>query len=143
MLNKSIIIQLNVKFMLVGTTGEKVCPVNGVINLLSRKWVFGILKDIFMGKHHFTEFKEDKPEISNVVLRDTLVFLENEGLIYKVTREDSYKNIEYYLTEKGEKFNKILYEMVIFGLYVLEDDLRSDKMKKQLKEEYEEILNIK
>ena len=96
-----------------------------------------------MGKHHFTEFKEDKPEISNVVLRDTLVFLENEGLIYKVTREDSYKNIEYYLTEKGEKFNKILYEMVIFGLYVLEDDLRSDKMKKQLKEEYEEILNIK
>lgn len=42
--------------MLVGKPGEKACPVNRVINLLSRKWVFGILKDIFMGKTHFSEF---------------------------------------------------------------------------------------
>ncbi len=33
--------------------------------------------------------------------------------------------------------------MVIYGLYVLEDDLRSDKLKKQIEKEYKEILNIK
>ena len=127
--------------MLVGKPGEKVCPVNGVINLLSRKWVFGILKDIFMEKKHFSEFKEDKPELSNVVLNDTLNFLEKEGLIYKIVNE-SYKDTEYHLTEKGSKFNKILYEIVLYGLYVFEEDLRSDELKKQLAMEYKEILHI-
>ena len=129
--------------MLVGKPGEKACPVNGVINLLSRKWVFGILKDIFMGKTHFSEFKEDKPELSNVVLTDTLNFLEKEELIYKITNTNSNKKSEYHLTPKGEKFNKVLYEMVMYGLYVLEDDLRSDKLKKQTETEYKEILSIK
>lgn len=95
--------------MLVGKPGEKACTVNGVINLLSRKWVFGILKDIFMGKTHFSEFKEDKPELSNVVLTDTLNFLENEKLIYKITDTKSNKKSEYHLTPKEK--NSIKYYM--------------------------------
>jgi len=128
--------------MLVGNPGDKVCPVNGVINLLGRKWVFGILKDMFMGKTHFSQFKEDKPELSNVVLRDTLKFLEDEGLIYKNVDANSNKNTEYYQTSKGKKSNKILYEIVLYGLYVLEADQRSDELKKQLDDEYRQILNI-
>lgn len=95
-----------------------------------------------MGKTHFSEFKEDKPEISNVVLNDTLNFLEKEGLIYKYVDDKSYKNTEYHLTEKGIKSNKILYEMVLYGLYVLEENKRSDKLKKQISEEYREIFQI-
>ena len=117
------------------------CPINSVNELLSRKWVFGIMKDLFAGKKHFNEFKDDKPDLSNVVLSDTLKYLENRGLIYKkIIEDDAKRNTEYYLTEKGEKMNKILYEMVIFGLYELEDDLRDEEFKKEIKKGYEEIL---
>lgn len=36
--------------------------------------------------------------------------------------------------------NKILYEMVIFGLYELECDLRDDEFKEEIRKGYEEIL---
>lgn len=117
------------------------CPINCVTELLSRKWVFGIMKDLFAGKKHFNEFKEDKPKLSNVVLSDTLKYLENKELISKkVIEDDSKRNTEYYLTEKGKKMNMILYDMVIFGLYELEGDLRSEEFKEEIKKGYEEIL---
>ncbi|MBQ2665179.1 helix-turn-helix domain-containing protein [Methanobrevibacter sp.] len=120
---------------------EGACPINSINDLLSRKWVFGIMKDLFAGKKHFNEFKEDKPELSNVVLSSTLKYLESQGLVCKkVIEDDNKRNTEYYLTEKGKKMNRILYEMVIFGLYELEDDLRDDEFKEEIKKGYEEIL---
>ena len=117
------------------------CPINSVYDLLSRKWVFGIMKDLFAGKKHFNEFKEDKPTLSNVVLSDTLKYLENQGMITKkVIEDDTKRNTEYYLTDKGRKMNKILYDMVIFRLYELEGDLRDDDFKEEIKKGYEEIL---
>ena len=117
------------------------CPINSVNDLLSRKWVFGIMKDLFAGKKHFNEFKDDKPNLSNVVLSDTLKYLENQGLICKkIIEDDTKRNTEYYLTDKGRKMNRILYDMVIFGLYELESDLRSDEFKEEIKKGYEEIL---
>ena len=67
------------------------CPINSVYDLLSRKWVFGIMKDLFAGKKHFNEIKEDKPTLSNVVLSDTLKYLENQGMISKNVCEDNNK----------------------------------------------------
>jgi len=63
-------------------------------------------------------------------------------LIYKTIDNKSNKNTEYHLTEKGNKINLLLYEIVKYVLYVLEDELRSEKLKQQLDEEYKEILNI-
>lgn len=81
--------------------------------------------------------------MSNVVLSDNLKYLENNGLISKkIIEDDTKRNTEYYLTEKGKQMNKILYEMVVFGLYVLEDDLRSDEYKEEIKKGYEEILDL-
>ena len=72
------------------------CPINSVNDLLSRKWVFGIMKDLFAGKKHFNEFKQDKPDLSNVVLSDNLKYLEMNGLIYKnVCDNENRRNTEY------------------------------------------------
>lgn len=120
---------------------KNACPINCVNDLLSRKWVFGIMKDLFAGKKHFNEFKQDKPELSNVVLSDTLKYLEKKELISKnIIEDDSKRNIEYFLTEKGRKMNRILYEMVVFGLYELEGDLRDDEFKEEIRKGYEKIL---
>lgn len=122
---------------------ENACPITGITELLSRKWVFGIVKDMFSGKKHFNEFKEGKPEMSNASLSNTLKYLENQGIIVKnVLEDDSQTVTEYFLTDKGLKMNRLLYEIVLYGLYVLEDDLRSDDYKEEIKQAYEEILDI-
>lgn len=122
---------------------ENTCPINGITELLSRKWVFGIVKDIFSGKKHFNEFKEGKPEMSNASLSNTLKYLESQRIIVKNVLEDESQSVtEYQLTEKGLKMNRMLYEIVLYGLYVLEDDLRSDEYKEEIKQAYEEILGI-
>lgn len=122
---------------------ENACPITGITELLSRKWVFGIVKDMFSGKKHFNKFKEGKPEMSNASLSNTLKYLENQGIIVKnVLEDDSQTVTEYFLTDKGLKMNRLLYEIVLYGLYVLEDDLRSDDYKEEIKQAYEEILDI-
>ena len=98
---------------------------------------------MFSGKKHFNEFKEGKPEMSNASLSNTLKYLENQGIIVKnVLEDDSQTVTEYFLTDKGLKMNRLLYEIVLYGLYVLEDDLRSDDYKEEIKQAYEEILDI-
>ena len=118
---------------------DNTCPINSVNELLGRKWIFGIMKDLFFGKTHFNEFKKDKPDLSNVVLSDNLKYLENNGLIYKKIIDDDIYKTEYCLTEKGRNMNKLIYEMVIFGLYELESDLRDDEFKDEIKKGYKQI----
>lgn len=63
------------------------------------------------------EFKENKPNLSNNVLSDTLKSMEkNELIVKKVSNQSS----EYYLTDRGLKLNKVLYELAAFGLDELE-----------------------
>ena len=57
---------------------------------------------MFFGKTRFSEFQEEKPEMSNKALPRSLRFMEEQGLIEKI--ED-----EYFLTEKGKSLNKLIY----------------------------------
>lgn len=59
------------------------CPIERTLELISRKWVIAIIRDMFVGKKHFNEFQENKPNLSNSVLSDTLKFMEINGLIEK------------------------------------------------------------
>lgn len=59
------------------------CPVELTVQLINKKWIIQIIRDLFFGKTHFSEFKEDKPELSNKVLSNCLKNLEENGLIKK------------------------------------------------------------
>ena len=64
--------------------GKKiVCPVDKTLNLINKKWSIQIIRDMFFGKKHFKEFKEDNPKLSNKVLSNCLKELEENGLIKK------------------------------------------------------------
>ena len=63
-------------------------------------------------------------------------------IIKKVLYEDTYKNTEYYLTDKGHKLNTILYDMTLYGLDELDCVDASDDKKQQIRDEYKEIFNI-
>ena len=95
---------------------------------------------MFLGKKQFSEFLEEKT-LSNRVLTDTLKFMEDNDLITKNVFENDIKT-EYQLTEKGFKLNKILYDMLHYGLTEVNSGNLSEDQKEELLKEYEILFKI-
>lgn len=105
------------------------CQFEEVINILKNKWVILIIRDLILGRKYFTEFKEDKPNLSNKVLSQRLKELEKKGIIRKEEKETT----EYFLTEKGNALRNILYEMSVFNLkYQNYSNQEIEEIKKEL-----------
>lgn len=117
--------------------GVKYCPIELAMDLINRKWIIQLLRDMFFGKKRFNEFKEDKPNLSNKVLSNCLKEMEENGLII---RKADDTNIEYVLTEKGRSLNKVLYELAMF---TLNTDLGSKYYNKENKEKLKIIFSEK
>ncbi len=119
------------------------CPIDSTLDLIGRKWVIAIIRDMFVGKKHFSEFNKNKPNLTNSVLSDTLKFMVENGLIEKVVKDDGKRsNTEYYLTDKAKKLNKIIYEMVLYGLDELGCCEDLPKVKSNMKKAYHELFEI-
>ena len=119
-----------------------VCPVDKTLGLISKKWSIQIIRDMFFGKKHFKEFKEDKPKLSNKVLSGCLKELEENGLIEKKVLNTTPITTEYYLTDYGRSMNRIVYELAMFTLdYELDDTYPKDK-RAELKDTFRQTLNI-
>lgn len=116
------------------------CPIDDTLKLISKKWVIFIIRDLFLGKKQFSEFLEEKT-LSNRVLTDTLKFMEENDLIRKEIIENGIKT-EYSLTQKGYNLNKILYEMLNYGLREVNSGNLSEKQKDELLKEYESLFKI-
>ena len=112
-------------------------PIDNVIQLIRKKWVVQIINDLFFGKTRFNEFKENKPKLSNRVLSSCLKDMEDNGLIKRIVDKYDKKNVRYYLTDKGQSLNKIIYEMAIFSV---DSEIYTDKTKTELKSAFKEKL---
>lgn len=115
----------------------KSCPIELVVNLINKKWVIQIIRDLFFGKSRFHEFKEDKPDLSNKVLSNCLKDMEKNGLIHKIVDKCDKKNVKYILTEKGKSLNKVLYEIAMIGV---DGETYSDSIKNSVKNTFRETL---
>lgn len=123
--------------------GKKiVCPVDKTLNLINKKWSIQIIRDMFFGKKHFKEFKEDKPKLSNKVLSNCLKELEENGLIRKEVLNTTPVTTEYYLTEYGKSMNRIIYELAMFTLQNDDEHSYSDEVRDDLKNTFKEKLEI-
>ena len=116
------------------------CPIYDTLKLISKKWVIFIIRDIFLGKKQFSEFLEEKT-LSNRVLTDTLKFMEDNDLITKQVFENDIKT-EYSLTQKVLNLNKILYNMLEYGLNEVNSGNLSEKQKEELLDEYKTLFRI-
>ncbi len=119
-----------------------VCPVDRTLNLISKKWSIQIIRDMFFGKKHFKEFKEDKPKLSNKVLSNCLKDLEENGLIEKKVLNTTPVTTEYYLTDYGRSMNRIVYELAMFTLNDRLDNNYSDDKREELKDTFKQALEI-
>jgi DNA-binding HxlR family transcriptional regulator len=89
------------------------CPIEMALDYLRNKWTFEILRDLFLGTKTFGGFQESN-KISKSVLNERLKELIKKGIIEK--KIDENLKIEYQLTERGRGLNKIMYELVAFGI---------------------------
>ena len=112
-------------------------PIDNVVQLIRKKWVVQIINDLFFGKSRFHEFKENRPKLSNRVLSSCLKEMEDNGLINRIADKYDKKNVRYYLTEKGQALNKIIYEMAIFSV---DNENYTDQTKTELKSVFREKL---
>lgn len=118
-------------------------PVEDAVKYLSNKWTLHILRDLFLGKSHFNEFKANRKSLDNKSLARCLKTMENNGLIYKAIDENDSTNTQYFLTDKGRSFNRVFYELLLFAIENDEDnEFYSEQTKNELKVMYKEILDI-
>ena len=117
------------------------CPVDRTLNLINRKWSIQILRDMFFGKKHFSEFKEGKAKLSNKVLSECLKNLEDNGLIKKEVLNTTPVTTQYILTDYGRSMNRIIYELAMFTLDS-EDGTYTTDERKHLKDTFKKQLNI-
>lgn len=118
-------------------------PLEDITKYISNKWTLHVLRDLFLGKSHFNEFKANRQSLDNKALSRCLKTMQDNGLIYKISESDDPKDTQYFLTKKGESFNKVFYELLVFAIENDEDnEYYSDHAKKELKEMYREILRI-
>jgi DNA-binding HxlR family transcriptional regulator len=102
--------------MMAEPTLLKRCPLKNTLRYIGKKWSMSIIQDLFAGKSRFSEFLASSPEMSTKMLSTRLKDLEREKIIRKKIVSTSPVVIEYSLTERGRKLNKILYEIAVFSI---------------------------
>ena len=118
-------------------------PLEDITKYISNKWTLHILRDLFLGKSHFNEFKVNRPSLDNKSLSRCLKTMQENDLIYKTNDGDDSKNTQYFLTEKRKSINKVFYELLLLAIdNDIDNEHYSEHAKKELKVMYKEILRI-
>lgn len=110
--------------------------VDDTFSYLRKKWTIPIIKGLFCDCKNFKGFLELNPGLSSKVLAERLKELEEKGVVEKIVLNSSAGQTEYYLTEKGRRLNRIIFEMFNFAL----DEVLKNEKDVKLKEESKEYL---
>ena len=79
------------------------CPLEGIIDVISKKWALLIINTIGnYGSLRFNKLMEELKSISPKTLADTLKQLQKEGLIKRESFSEIPPRVEYSLTKDGE-----------------------------------------
>jgi DNA-binding HxlR family transcriptional regulator len=117
----------------------KYCPIELSLDLITKKWVIQLVRDMLFGKTHFNEFKENK-DITNKVLSRCLKQMEEDKLITKTV---DGKNTEYHLTSKGKALNKVVYELAMYTVNTDEyNQYYSEESKEKIRNLFKEKLDL-
>ena len=92
------------------------CPVARTLDLVGDRWTLLIIRDLFLGKTRFSQFRESTPAPPPKLLSERLQRLERHALIERVVYSQRPLRAEYRLTPKGEALSGVVREMVLWGL---------------------------
>jgi len=92
-----------------GTEHVCLCPLKGIIDIISKKWALLIINALGnSGKLRFNGLMEKLAGVSPKTLSDTLKILKKEKLINKETFKETPPRVEYTLTEDGKELRKAI-----------------------------------
>lgn len=92
------------------TINQEKCPVEAVSEIIARKWVCLILRDLEHGVKRFGEL-EHSVKASPRILSERLQELESEGLVHRQIFAEVPPRTEYSLTEKGQLLLPVIRSM--------------------------------
>ena len=95
---------------------NQACPIARTLDLIGDRWTILILRDMFLGKTRFSQFRQSDPAPPPKLLSERLQRLEQHGLVERVIYSERPPRAEYRLTEKGRTLHPVLREMVSWGL---------------------------
>jgi DNA-binding HxlR family transcriptional regulator len=85
------------------------CPLEGVIDIISKKWALLIINEIGNhGRIRYNDIMKELKDISPKTLADMLKELQKEGLIERQAFNEIPPRVEYTLTKEGQKLRKAI-----------------------------------
>ncbi len=92
----------------------QVCSVARALEIVGERWTLLIVRDAFLGRRRFDEFRESLGIASNV-LTDRLNRLVDEGVLERVRYSERPERFEYQLTEQGKALRVALIALMQWG----------------------------
>ena len=102
-------------------SAERPCSVARSLEILSDRWVFLILREIFFGEHHYDQFQSNLGIATNILSR-RLKSLVEHGVLEKQPDETDARRIRYSLTEKGLDLYSVTLSLIAWGDKWLADE---------------------
>jgi len=105
------------------------CPIARTLDLIGDRWTMLIIRDLFLGRSRFNEFRQSTPRISPKLLSVRLRRLEDEGIVERTVLDAHPPRAEYRLTPKGRSLFPVLFAIGTWGfehLFTDEPDLRTE-----------------
>lgn len=96
-------------------SGQQHCPVARTLDIVGDRWTLLIIRDVFDGKRRFSHLLESLPGISSNLLADRLKRLEDRGMLTRRFYTSHPPRAEYWFTDKGQAFGKVLASMRDWG----------------------------
>jgi DNA-binding HxlR family transcriptional regulator len=92
----------------------QVCSIARALELVGERWSLLIVRDAFLGRRRFDEFRDSLGIASNV-LTDRLNRLVETGVLERVPYSERPERFEYRLTEKGAELRIALLALMQWG----------------------------
>ncbi len=96
------------------------CNIASTLDIIGDRWTLLIIRELFLGKSKFNEFKQSLEGIAPNILSERLQHLEKEGIITSSLYSKHPPRFEYSLTEKGRDLRPVLSAIAIWGSRHLE-----------------------
>ena len=105
------------------------CPIARTLDIIGDRWTLLIIRDLFLGRSRFNEFRQSTPRISPRLLSERLKRLEEQGLVERELLAGYPPRAEYRLTAKGRSLFPVLFAIGSWGfehLFANEPELRTE-----------------
>ena len=90
------------------------CPVAKGAEVFNERWTPMIIREMMCGSRRFNDLRRGNPMMSPSLLSQRLKFLEEAGVVEKITRKG--ESAEYALTESGRDLGEVVTRLGLWGL---------------------------